>query len=157
MSRIETHETRAMLRLDAFLPYRLSITSNLVSDQVATTYRTLFDLSVPEWRLIAVVAEAEDGITQAAIGVKTRMDKVSVSRAATALTKRGLLARSGNPGDGRSHLLVLSEPGRTLYEAVAPKALELERQIFASFSAGELAAFTDMLLRIDAIILAQAD
>ena len=44
------------LRLDAFLPYRLSFTSNLVSDTIARTYAALFDLSIPEWRVVAVVA-----------------------------------------------------------------------------------------------------
>ena len=144
----------AVLRLDAFLPFRLSFTSNLVSDRVASTYMALFDLRIPEWRLVAVVAE-EDGITQQGIGQRTRMDKVTVSRAAIALVDRGLVARVANPEDRRSHLLVLTEAGRTLYAAVAPKALELERRIFARFSQAELAALTAMLRRIDAAILDQ--
>lgn len=54
------------LVLDEFIPYRLSVTSNLVSDTIARTYRSLFGLSIPEWRLIAVVAEA-GGLSQGAI------------------------------------------------------------------------------------------
>ena len=137
------------LRLDGFLPYRLSITSNLVSDRIARAYESLFGLSIPEWRLVAVVAEAE-GITQQAIGEKTRMDKVTVSRAAIALVERGLMARSPNAHDKRSHLLSLTEPGRDLYAAVAPKALELEARIFSRFSGEELDVFNTMLRRIDA-------
>ncbi len=45
------------LRLDAFVPFRLSYTSNLVSDRIAKTYEALFGLSIPEWRLVAVIAE----------------------------------------------------------------------------------------------------
>ena len=41
-----------------FLPYRLSIASNVVSDAIATTYHALFGLRIPEWRLVAVIAEA---------------------------------------------------------------------------------------------------
>jgi DNA-binding MarR family transcriptional regulator len=141
-----------LLRLDAFLPYRLSFTSNLVSERVAGTYRALFDLSIPEWRLIAVIAEG-DGISQQAIGTRTRMDKVTVSRAAIALTDRGLLERAPNPDDKRSHLLRLSAAGRELHAAVAPKALELERVIFANFTKAELDGFTVMLRRIDAAAL----
>lgn len=137
------------LRLDGFLPYRLSITSNLVSDRIARAYESLFGLSIPEWRLVAVVAES-DGITQQAIGEKTRMDKVTVSRAAIALVERGLMARSPNAQDKRSHLLSLTDPGRDLYAAVAPKALELEARIFSRFSGEELDAFNTMLRRIDA-------
>ena len=134
------------------MPFRLSYTSNLVSDRIAKTYEALFGLSIPEWRLVAVIAEGE-GVTQAAIGARTRMDKVTVSRAAIALTERGLLQRAGNPDDRRSHLLTLTEAGRTLYAAVAPKALELERRIFESFPADELARFVETLRRIDAAAL----
>lgn len=143
-----------MLRLDAFLPYRLSFTSNLVSEHVAGTYRALFDLNVPEWRLVAVIAE-HDGISQQAIGTRTRMDKVTVSRAAIALSARGLLERAPHPEDKRSHLLQLSAAGRELYAAVAPKALELERRIFSAFDPAEIAAFTATLRKIDAALLAE--
>ncbi len=140
------------LKLDEFLPYRLSFTSNLVSEAIARAYEALFGLKIPEWRLVAVIAE-HDGITQQAIGLRTRMDKVTVSRAAVALSGRGLIARRPNPEDRRSHLLVLSPAGRRLYAEVVPKALELEARVFGAFTAAELQTFTAMLRRIDATAL----
>jgi DNA-binding MarR family transcriptional regulator len=137
------------LKLDQFLPYRLSIASNRVSAAVASTYQALFGLKIPEWRLIAVIAEGA-GATQQALGVATRMDKVTVSRAAATLVERGLVERRPNPGDQRSHLLILTTTGRALYEDVAPKALELEAQVFAGFSPQEIATFAAMLERIEA-------
>ena len=59
-------------------------------------------------------------------------------------------ARASNPDDQRSHLLTLSTEGWALYEQVAPKALELERRIFAGFSAAERAQLEAMLARIEA-------
>jgi DNA-binding MarR family transcriptional regulator len=141
------------LLLQQFLPYRLSITSNLVSDVIAGAYRTLFNLKIPEWRLIAVIAE-EEGVTQLAIGRATRMDKVTVSRATIALLRRKLIARKPNPKDGRSHLLYLTAAGRNLYAQVAPKALELEARIFNGFNTADLDSFRDMLRRIDDVALA---
>ena len=143
----------SLLVLDDFLPYRLSVASNLVSDSIARTYEALFGLTIPEWRLITVIAEG-DGITQQAIGQRTRMDKVTVSRAAIALVERGLLERRANAADKRSHLLHLTGAGEALYAAVAPKALDLERRILAAFSADEVAAFKAMLRRIEAETLA---
>ena len=140
------------LALDRFIPYRLSFTSNLVSDSIARTYEALFGLTIPEWRLIAVVAETGE-ITQAAIGTRTRMDKVTVSRAAIALVGRGLLSRGHNPSDGRSHLLDLTPAGQDLYAQVAPKALELERRIFDRLEPAEVERFVATLRRIDAIAL----
>jgi DNA-binding MarR family transcriptional regulator len=141
------------LVLDDFIPYRLSVTSNLVSDSIARTYESLFELTIPEWRLIAVIAES-DGITQQAIGRQTRMDKVTVSRAAIALVERGLLARRANADDRRSHLLDLTAAGRDLYAVVAPKALDLEQRIFSQFAPDEVATFTAMLRRVEQITLA---
>lgn len=143
----------ATLILDDFLPYRLSFTANLVSDVVAGAYEALFGLKVPEWRLVAVIAENSQGINQQEIGFKTRMDKVTVSRAAIALTDRGLIERQPNPADRRSHLLVLTDAGRQLYDVVVPKALELEKRIFGVFSAKDIEGFRTMLHRIDGIAL----
>ncbi|WP_375398081.1 MarR family winged helix-turn-helix transcriptional regulator [uncultured Sphingomonas sp.] len=147
---------RSILVLDDFIPYRLSFTSNLVSDSIARIYEVVFGLSIPEWRLIAVAAE-EAGITQAAISARTRMDKVTVSRAAIALVNRGLLTRGRNAQDGRSHLLVPTRAGRDLYAQVAPKALELERRIFGRIDAAEVARFVATLRRIDALALEVAE
>jgi len=136
------------LKLDQFLPYRLSIVSNRVSAAVASTYQALFGLKIPEWRLVAIIAETE-GATQQALGLATRMDKVTVSRAAATLVERGLVERRPNATDQRSHLLSLTDAGRTLYENVAPKALELEAQVFAGFTKAEIASFRAMLDRLE--------
>lgn len=138
---------RALI-LDSFIPYRLSITSNLVSARIARAYEALFGLTIAEWRLVAVVAET-GSTTQQAIGVRTRMDKVTVSRAAIALVERGLLERSRQPGDGRSHLLTLTAAGGDLYAQVVPKALELERRIFGQLDTAEIDQFMATLRRID--------
>lgn len=135
------------MHLNSFLPYRLSIASNLVSDVISSAYSKLFGLNIPEWRLIAVIAETE-GITQQEVGARTRMDKVTVSRAAIALTNRDLLLRTPNPRDGRSQLLALSNTGRELYRQVAPQALALEQAIFGDIPANALVQFSETLQRI---------
>lgn len=131
------------------MPYRLSYTANLVSEAIAQQYSVLFDLTVPEWRVVAHVAE-QSGITQQEIGLRTRMDKVTVSRAAIALAARGFVSRAKNAADRRSRRLDLTPAGRRLYAAIAPKALELERIVFGQFSAAQMAALRGFLQRIDA-------
>jgi DNA-binding MarR family transcriptional regulator len=143
---------RRTLKLDSFVPYRLSIASNTVSEVIASAYRALFGLTVPEWRLIAILAE-HDRFTQLDLGVATRMDKVTVSRAAVALFDRGLVTRSPNPADKRSHHLSLSPAGRDLYSQVAPKALELENRLLASFTEAEARQLMSMLERMEAAAL----
>jgi DNA-binding MarR family transcriptional regulator len=139
----------AGLILEHFLPYRMSIASNAVSGVIATAYETLFGLRIPEWRLVAVLAEIGPATPQG-VGAATRMDKVTVSRAAAALIARGLVARSPHGQDRRSHLLALTEAGRVLYGEVGPKALALEAELLRGFAADEIAGFTDMLERLEA-------
>lgn len=138
----------ARLRLGKFLPYRLSVASNAVSERIAQSYRKRFGLKIPEWRLIAILAE-EERLTPQALGQRTRMDKITVSRAAAALAQRGVIAASRNPGDGRSHFLSLTEDGRQLYSEIAPLALGLERQLLATLGREERAELERLLHRLE--------
>ncbi len=136
------------LALEKFLPYRLSIASYMVSDVIAGAYRSMFGLSIPEWRLVTVLAQRGQA-SQFELRAATRMDKVTVSRAAAALVSRALVDRSPNPEDQRSHRLALTESGRSLYAEIAPKALELERELLIGFSPQEVSALEAMLVRLE--------
>jgi len=140
------------LRLETFLPYRLSITSNRVSDLVAEAYDRLFGLSIPQWRVIAVLGE-QAPLTQLAIVRQTVMDKMTVSRAVRPLVGRGLIDRAPHAGDKRSSLLVLSDAGRMLYESVAPAALAMETALLAEFSLEEVHALEASLNKLEAAAL----
>jgi len=137
------------LILSDFLPYRLSVTSNRVSQMIANQYHALFGLTIPEWRVIAVVAENGAATQQAICGI-TRMDKVSVSRAAITLVNRNILTREANLQDKRSHLLALTPSGQHLYEVVVPRALDIETRIFLALSAEERRELQRFLARLDA-------
>lgn len=136
------------LSLEEFLPYRLSVTTNLVSNLVAAAYRQLFDIDISEWRLIAVLAERSE-LNQQSLGEATRMDKLTVSRAAVRLAKRGLILRRTSERDRRNQLLSLSDDGQALYDHVAPKALEIEKTIFACLSERQRTELETMLREIE--------
>ena len=137
------------LVLDRFLPYRLSVASNAVSTRISNAYRKRFGLRIPEWRLIAILAE-HPRLTPAMLGEHTQMDKIAVSRAATTLLERGLVSVDDNPADGRSHYLSLSDDGHALYAEIAPVALATEAIMFAGFNASERAILEALLRRIEA-------
>jgi DNA-binding MarR family transcriptional regulator len=126
-------EARPALRLDDYLPYRLSVAANEVSRLVARAYEDRFGITSPQWRILANLAEHGPS-TPLEIGRYTVMDKVTVSRAAQGLLQRGLLERRANGADGRSHILAMSAEGVALYEAVAPLAAEFERALLDQWS-----------------------
>lgn len=134
-------------RLADFLPYQLSVTSNAVSSLIAERYRTRFALKIPEWRVMAVLGDA-GALTQRALTDATLMDKVAVNRACKVLEDRGLVARSPNAGDGRSHLLELTAEGRAIHAEVMPLARAIEAEIFSSLGEAECAQFRELLRRV---------
>jgi DNA-binding MarR family transcriptional regulator len=140
-------QAAADLRLSAFLPYRLSIAANAVSDVIAGAYARQFRLSIPEWRLIAVLKEAGEA-TQQELVARTRMDKVTVSRAAQRLAKRSLIARRVDDQDARARRVALTDAGIALHAAVAPTALAYERSLLAGFEPEERETLTAMLERL---------
>lgn len=134
-------------RLADFLPYLLSITSNAVSDRIADEYRARFGLKIPEWRVMAVLGDAGSDTQRSLVGA-TRMDKVAVNRACKVLEERGLIARSPNAADGRSHHLELTALGREIHGAIMPIALTMEAHLFGALNAAELNQFKALLARI---------
>jgi DNA-binding MarR family transcriptional regulator len=138
----------ATLRLESYLPYRLSVASNAVSRLIARAYEDRFGLTIPQWRLIAVLAE-HGPLTQQAIGARTVMDKVTVSRATQGLVKRKLVERAPHGADGRSHHLALSKGGVRLYAEIAPVALEYEARLLKHFDHAALENLKQFLLHLE--------
>ena len=136
-------------RLADFLPYLMSVTTNAVSDMIAGEYRARFGLKIPEWRVMAVLGDAGPQTQRSLVGA-TRMDKVAVNRACKVLEDRGLVARSPNADDGRSHHIELTAAGKAMHGEIMPLALDMERRLFASLSASELKDFKALLARITA-------
>lgn len=137
----------AVLELERFLPYRLSVLSNRVSQSIADTYIERFGLAVTEWRVIAVLGRYPD-LSANAVAERTAMDKVAVSRAVARLLARGLLQREIHGDDRRRSVLALSETGYRIYDEVAPLALECERRLLAHLDSGERALLDALIDRL---------
>lgn len=138
-------------RLADFLPYQLSVASNAVSRAVATGtgYESRFGLTAAEWRVLAATAAAGTP-TQAELLAATGMDKMTISRAVTALTNRGLLDRARDTGDRRTLRLSPTAQGRRIHDIVAPQALEVEARLLAALSPADAALLRRALAHLRA-------
>lgn len=135
------------LILDDYLPYRLSVASNAVSRLIARAYEDRFGLTIPQWRLLCVLAE--DGpMPQVAVVARTVMDKVTVSRAAQGLERRRLVERTQHHADARSHVLTLTREGARLHSEIAPLALAYEAALIAGLAPAEVALLKRLLSRL---------
>jgi DNA-binding MarR family transcriptional regulator len=134
-------------QLDDFLPYRLSVAANRVSRMFARRFADTFGLSIPEWRVLAILGRVGSA-SPSAVGEMAAMDKVKVSRAAASLVARGLVRQTQDPDDGRARVLRMTRKGTSAYQGAVPLAREMEAQIAAGLSRNEWAALHKALNRL---------
>lgn len=135
------------LLLDRFIPYRLSVLTNLVSSAIAQAYAVRFGLSIPEWRVMAALGE-RPGMSAAEVAARTAMDKVAVSRAVASLQRAGRLSRVRSSRDRRRSLLRLSRAGAAVHAKVAPYALAYETALLASLDHRERDALDRLIAKL---------
>ena len=133
--------------LENFLPYRLSVTSHRVARLFAAQYATQFGLTIPEWRVLAVIGRFGT-CSPTAVGEFAAMDKVKVSRAAAALVAKGLLRQNQDPNDGRGRLLTMTRKGLTVHTNVVPLARGIEATLADGLTKTEWAALHKALRKL---------
>lgn len=142
----------AQLDLDRFLPYRLSVLSNRISTSVAQMYSEHFQLTITEWRVMAILGRYPD-LSANEVAQRSAMDKVAVSRAVARLLESGRLTREMHDDDRRRSVLRLSEEGMRIYDQIAPLALDFERQLLGEMTPEERALLFRVLDRLDELEL----
>lgn len=121
------------LDLENFLPYRLSVLAQLVSESLHDLYAAPFGLSVTQWRVMAALGRFAP-LTASDVGQRIVMDKVAVSRAVAGLMKRGLIERATDLNDRRRASLRLSAQGLAMYAEIVPLALGYEERLYAALA-----------------------
>ncbi len=135
------------LDLDRFVPYRLSVLTNRVSNAIARHYSERFGLGVAEWRVTAVLGQSP-GLSAREVALRTEMDKVQVSRAVASLVRRRRVQKTVDGADGRVTRLALTARGRVIYDEIVPQALELEERFLSGLDSRERAAFDRLLEKL---------
>jgi DNA-binding MarR family transcriptional regulator len=137
----------APLKLEQFLPYQLNVVASLVSEALSRVYARRYRIGIPEWRVLVTLGQF-GVMTGKAIGAHTHMHKTKVSRAVALLEKRKLLVRRVNRADMRETFVSLSAAGRSIYEELAPHALEFARRLTEILTPGDRDAFRRALQQI---------
>ena len=135
--------------LESFTPYRLAVAAKRTSEELARQYRERFGISIPDWRILVHLAHAGDGVSVRDIEARVQLEKYEVSRTATRLVDKGLIAKTPHSTDGRLISLSLTEAGRDLMIELLPLAqayqLKIEERLGAAMAGLELGL--DQLLR----------
>jgi DNA-binding MarR family transcriptional regulator len=137
----------ASLKLETFLPYRLNVVANLVSQALSRIYADRYGIGVPEWRVMVTLGQY-GMMTGKAIGAHSHMHKTKVSRAVALLETRKLIARRANRADLREAFLTLTPAGRAMYDDLAPIALDFANRLAEVIEPGDRAAFERAIDRL---------
>ncbi|MBK9135171.1 MAG: winged helix-turn-helix transcriptional regulator [Betaproteobacteria bacterium] len=112
-------------RLEDFIPYKLAVVANRVSQSIAHLFESRFDLQVPEWRiLMALYAYGRQPFHQ--VVERTSMDKARVSRAQRRLVDLRMIDTAIDPDDGRRLLLAMTDAGARMCAQILPEAAARE-------------------------------
>ena len=133
------------LKLEEFLPYRLVVLASQVSRKLATRYEQAYDLTIPEWRVMATLGQFGTR-TATAIAEHSQLDKIKVSRAVARLAAKGLIAKVPNDEDRRETHLALNEEGQRVYRRIVPEALAYQTALVDGLTPEERAQL-DILIR----------
>jgi DNA-binding MarR family transcriptional regulator len=138
---------QAALKLEEFLPYRLNVCANLVSEALSHVSGERYKIGLPEWRVLVTLGQF-GMMTAKAIGIHSHMHKTKVSRAVALLERRKLVVRRANRADLREAFLSLTAAGRDIYSELAPMALDFARRLLETVDAADRAALDRALKKL---------
>jgi DNA-binding MarR family transcriptional regulator len=139
-------------RIEDFLPFRLNLLAQEVSEQLSAIYSERFNLDIPQWRILANLASRGPMTAQAIVRI-TLSHKSTISRAVTELETRRLIERIDDQSDKRAYVLRLTSKGRTLFAELLPHVLSFEKELMSRFSSMETKAMATSLAALEREIL----
>ena len=114
--------------LEEFIPYKLAVVANRISQSIGRLFDTRFNLQMPEWRILMALYAYGDMPFYEGVE-RTSMDKARVSRAQRRLVDLGLVSAAQDPDDRRSVIFSLSEKGGSHLQRDSPGSAQ-DRIVF---------------------------
>jgi DNA-binding MarR family transcriptional regulator len=141
-------------RLEDFIPYKLSVVANRVSQSVGKLFETQFNIQIPEWRILMVLYAYRTLVFNEVVA-RTSMDKARVSRAQRRLVDLGLISSVTDPEDGRRVLLSITKAGTKMCGDIVPHAASTEAWFLDALTADEKLQLDSILDKLMARSLEQ--
>lgn len=118
-----------------YLSYLLARASHVVSSSFHASLGS-FALSVPEWRVLACLADVE-GLSVGELAAMAIMKQPRLTKVLDGMEEAGLLKRRADPEDRRRVTIHLTRKGRARVKPVLQAAQENEAEFLAHFTRDE--------------------
>ena len=135
------------LSLQEFIPYKLAVVANRLSQSIGSLFEKKYGIQIPEWRILMALHSCGP-LAPNEVVEHTSMDKGRVSRAQRRLVELGLIAASDDPRDGRRLVLFLTRKGAGMCAAIIPAARETESWFLSVLPERERQALDKALSRL---------
>lgn len=131
-------------RLEDFIPFKLAVVANRISQSIGHLFETRFNIQIPEWRVLMVLY-AYGQLPFYELVARTSMDKARVSRAQRRLVDLGMITTAADASDARKLLLSITEAGSRICTQILPAAAAREAWFLEALSDEEHRQF-DLIL-----------
>lgn len=139
------------LHIDQFITFRLTRLSNALRNNLSKRYLEEFGLSLPEWRLLALITRFSP-VRFSELTNRSSMDKGQVSRTLRVMAKSGLIKMKVLKQRSRSAealaapvVVSVTPKGKALYNSVLPVARRRQAEVLLTLSAAERAQLYSIL------------
>jgi DNA-binding MarR family transcriptional regulator len=133
--------------ITATLSYRVLLLSNTLARWAAREYPRRFGVSLPEWRVLSIVA-ARSPVAVNAIAEAISVDKAWVSRTLRRLGRAGFTRARQDPGDERRVFIEITAKGRAKAERMLRASQARQRSLVTDLRPADLARFLGTLAHL---------
>lgn len=135
------------LWLHEFIPYKLAVVANRLSQSIGALFEERFGIQIPEWRILMAL-HAHGPTSPNEVVDRTSMDKARVSRAQRRLVEVDLVAVSPDPRDRRRLVLFLTKKGTAMCRSIIPEVRQMESWFLDVLDARERETLDHVLTRL---------
>ena len=149
---INLSRSAASLNVEDFLTFRITRLSNALRTGLTKRYLEEFELSLPEWRLLALIARFAP-LRFSEVTTRSSMDKGQVSRTLREMGKKGFVKMKSirTPGSRAAEALAapvmvsITPKGKALYSSVLPVARRRQAEMLMTLTESERVALYSTL------------
>jgi DNA-binding MarR family transcriptional regulator len=136
----------------------------LTKNHLTRPYLDQFGLSLPEWRLLSLLA-THAAMPFSEVTTKTFMDKGQVSRTLRSVHKKGYVAIESGAGERKVAasgvsprvIISISPEGKALFERILPIARKQQMRLINLMSLEERTVFLDVVQRLQQFMIGLGD
>lgn len=136
------------LQLHSLVSVKLNVVNVKMSRQIGQAVQKLENLRLPEWRILALLAQA-GALSQADIRVQIGMDKGQISRTIKNMLASELVENENGSVKSRNVRLGLTEKGKTVHQRVDVMMEQRNSVLLGGLSPEEKQSLLEGLDRIE--------